>query len=422
MKHIRHFIIVCGCLIMSHAQAALNLELSQGVHSAMHISLKPFENDPSLKSGETFTQVIQNDLNHSGQFIVKKSSTTQAKPGSDATIAGSVTPAAGNQYQIHITLDNQFAHDNLSPQRVLAKNFTVPSGQLRSLAHHVSDLIYEKLTGVRGVFSTHLAYVLKLDKSNQPPYALMVSDADGHRPQALLRSYSPIMSPTWSPDGKSLYYVSFEKHRAQIFHQVIRSGKRTVVSGFPGINNAPAISPDGQHMALVLSQTGYLKIYEMNLKNHQLKALTHGQSIDTEPSYSPDGKYILFTSDRGGSPQIYRYDFSSQQIQRLTFDGSYSARARVFPNNQGFIMMHKQNGWFGIAKQSLQDHQLQMLTQAGSNESPSLAPNGQMIIYASKQGRRGVLSMVSIDGQVHIRLPASEGSVQEPAWSPFISS
>lgn len=422
MKHIRHFIIGCGCLIISHAQAALNLELSQGIHSAMHIQLNAFTNDPHLKSGETFTQVIQNDLNHSGQFVVKKSTTAQTTPSSDATIAGDITPVAGNRYRVHVTLDNQFAHHHQSPQRVMVQDFTVSSGQLRSLAHHVSDLVYEKLTGVRGIFSTHLAYVLKLDQKRQPPYALMVSDADGHRPQALLRSYSPIMSPTWSPDGKSLYYVSFENHRARIYGQVISTGKRTLISGFPGINNAPAISPDGKHMALVLSKTGSLKIYEMNLNNHALKALTHGRSIDTEPSYSPDGKYLLFTSDRGGSPQIYRYEFSSQQIKRLTFNGSYSARARVFPNNQGFVMMHKQDGWFGIAKQSMKDQQLQMLTQTGSNESPSLAPNGQMIIYASTLKGRGVLSMVSIDGQVHIRLPASEGSVQEPAWSPFISS
>lgn len=427
---------------MSPTYAALDLELTQGVTAAIPIAILPFTGPKILAPGDqSVTEVITNDLQNSGQFRVlgndKQAQASSQSPekvdyaywrkqGVNDLIVGAIRPLAGNRYQIAFTLIGVFnsAADNKSANNVLlSQSFEVSASGLRDLSHHISDLIYQKLTGVRGIFSTKIAYILVQHSSNQlSKYKLEVADADGFNPQALLVSNEPIMSPAWSPDGQRLAYVSFEKHRAQIFIQNLTTGKRQLISDAPGINGAPAFSPDGSKLALVLTKTGNPKIYVLDLTNHSLREITFGWSIDTEPAWSPDGKSLLFTSNRDGTPQIYDYSFDTAKTNRVTFSGNYNARASFMPGEQSIVMMHRGNNLFGIARQNLLSNQVQVLVQTGEDESPSLAPNGKMVIYATRYAGRGVLAQVSTDGRIKLRLPAREGTVQEPAWSPFLNS
>lgn len=421
--------------------AALDLELTQGINAALPIAVIPFANQQANVSGDkTLTQIISNDLQNSGQFRVKGSGLLGEQPttaeqidsevwrqrGVDDVLVGQIKSLGRHRFRVSFqlvsTVEAGAGADNQTSRVLLSQSYDTPQSGLRQLAHHISDLVYEKLTGVRGVFSTKIAYILVQRRRHQPTqYTLEVSDVDGFDQQVLLTSTQPIMSPAWSPDGRKLAYVSFEGHRSSIYVQNIATAKRELVASYPGINGAPAFSPDGSQLALVLTLTGNPKIYTYNLASKKLTRLTNGYAIDTEPSWASDGKSLLFTSNRGGNPQIYRYSFGNNQIERISFSGNYNARASYMPSEQNIIMMHRETGLFGIARENLDSGQIDVLVQTGEDESPSLSPNGKMIVYATKYGGRGVLALVSSDGKIKVRLPAREGSVQEPAWSPFLS-
>lgn len=422
-KRVLHALFILSLLsVCLSANAALDLELTQGINAAMPIAILP---------GSTpLTNIIKNDLQNSGQFRVKMPSTFSSTPVNldvwrkqrvNAVVVAKTSRLPMRRVKVSYRLISVFNNTKDQGDVLASESFTVAQKGLRTLAHHISDRIFEKLTGVRGIFSTKIAYVLVQRENGKPPrYQLVVADADGFNPQVLLSSRLPIMSPTWSPKGKQLAYVSFEKHRATIFVQNVATGKRWPVSRAPGVNGAPAFSPDGRKLAVVLTRSGNPKIYVLDLATRGLQQLTKGPSIDTEPSWSADGKTLLFTSNRGGSPQIYQYTLATKKIARLTFNGNYNARASYTPNEKDIVMMHREMGMFSIAKEDLSSGQVQVLARSGADESPSLAPNGQMILYATQYGGRGVLAVVSIDGRIKLRLPARNGSVQEPAWSPFL--
>lgn len=431
MLRISHVLLMALLSIwVVSAQAALDLELTQGVNAALPIAIIPFKNaKPNVPGNTTLSAVMKNDLQNSGQFRVKSQPTQTdgqgidfaalRKQGVNDVVVGDINFLGEDIYQVNLKLVSVFGNHDV----LLEKTYRVKQSGLRRLAHRLSDLVYEKLTGVRGIFSTQIAYVLVKRVPNKlPEFKLEISDIDGFEPHALLKSSQPIMSPTWLPDGSGIAYVSFENFRPEVYLQNLASGQRQLISTLPGINSAPAFSPDGTKLALVLSRTGNPKIYLLDIQSKQLTQLTHGSSIDTEPSWAPDGKSILFTSSRGGTPQIYRYYFSNKDIQRVTFDGNYNAHASFMPTEKSIVMMHRQTGLFGIARQDLANGRVLVLAQTGSDESPSVAPNGRMIIYATQYSGRGVLAVVSVDGRVKLRLPAREGSVQEPAWSPYLTS
>ncbi len=444
MKNIIKLSLICmGLFGLIPAHATLDLELTQGVSSAIPIAVSAFTNDSasSVPGNQAVSQIITNDLNNSGQFRVKNTPENSAAgnfdfaywrgQGVNDVVIGNVNALPNGKFQVQFRLMGLYAQNNAnqsdsSAATLLSQSFTTSREGLRTVSHHISDLVFQKLTGIRGVFNTKIAYILVNRQPNLPgrpmksQYRLEVADMDGYNPQTLLTSKQPIMSPSWDPDGKNIAYVSFENHEAGIYFQNIYNAHRQLVTRFPGINGAPAFSPDGQKMALVLAISGNPKIYLLDLASKKLTQLTQGSSIDTEPCFSPDGKSMIFTSDRGGSPQIYRYTLATGQTERLTFTGNYNARALYLPDERGIVMMHREGGLFSIAYQNLASGQFRTLTQAGSDESPSLAPNGQMIIYATDTAERGVLAMVSLNGRIKLKLPARDGSVQEPAWSPFL--
>ncbi|WP_051546199.1 Tol-Pal system beta propeller repeat protein TolB [Legionella lansingensis] len=400
---------------------AVDLELTQGINSALPIGISSFGSD---QMGQQLSGIVSNDLHFSGQFkIIAPPQSFAAQPsvsswrqaGADSVLTGEVRRIGYNRYEVNYELLDAVAQGRV----LLSKSYQISANELRPLAHHISDEVYQKLTGERGIFSTKIAYILVQRQGERAKYFLEVADVDGYNPQSLLVSTEPIMSPTWSPDGRQLAYVSFEKKKAQIFTVDVATGRRRLVTDFTGINNAPAWSVDGRHLAVVLSKGGSPKIYSIDLSNGSMKQLTFGEAIDTEPRYSPDGRSLLFTSGRGGSPQVYRLSLADGRVSRVTYEGNYNARASYTPDQKHVVMLHREDKSFNIAVQDEGGHVTQ-LTFAPLDESPSLSPNGRLILYATRHNDQGVLGVVSIDGRIKMRLPAREGDVQDPAWSPYL--
>lgn len=394
------------------AHAALELELTQGIEGAIPITVKTFQNEPSLKLA--LTNIVRADLRNSGRFYVADNNKK-----SDNIVDGKITMTSPNQFKVDFDIIDSLSSAEGSRTVLLSKTYAFNDKNIRMLGHRIADDIYSKLVGKKGFFNTKIAYVLIRNKSGRAnQYHLMIADVDGYNAKPLLTSDEPIMSPRWAPDGQRLAYVSFEKKRASIFVQNIINGHREAVAQFYGINGAPSWSPDGKKLAMVLSKSGYPKIYVLELTTRKLTQLTYGDSIDTEPSWSPDGQTLLFTSNRSGGPQIYQLSANGGEPSRLTFNGTYNTTASYSSDGRSVVMLHKEDGMFVIALQDLDTDHVEILTKHGRDQSPSLAPNDDMILFASRHGIRQVLGMVSVDGRVRLRIPSLEGDVREPAWSP----
>ncbi|OGV27434.1 MAG: Tol-Pal system beta propeller repeat protein TolB [Legionellales bacterium RIFCSPHIGHO2_12_FULL_37_14] len=407
-------------MLLTKVVFALDLELTQGLHAALPVGVESFGQSEAASS---LTSIIRQDFAHSGQFKLIQAMpdspvTMWRAAGADSVLKGSLVKDSSGKYDVRINLLDTVA----GGEKVLNRQFLVSNDELRSLAHYISDLVYEKLTGEKGVFSTRIAYIWVRNFHGSLRYSLEIADSDGSNPQSLLTSSEPIMSPSWSPDGRKIACVSFEKRRSQIFIVNVETGERQLVTSFPGINGAPAWSPDGKSLALVLSKVGNPKIYKVDLANGQMQQLTFGNSIDTEPHFSHDGKSIIFTSGRGGTPQIYRLNLNDGKITRLTFVGNYNARASLTPNQAELVMLHREDGHFSIAVQNIVTGEVNILSDDGNavDESPSISPNGRMVLYATSKNDKGMLEIASIDGRIHLRLPSKDGNVQEPSWSPFL--
>ena len=447
--------IVTGILLLLgitfQAQGRLNIDITQGMVGGVPIAVTTSLQERSAAGRQgngsfaEIAQIIRNDLKMCGRFdplfpdqLPRFTSLTQETDlgawqgvGVENAVLGAVVPAGKDFYTVSFQLLDVYKGSKTaggqaggsSPVLTAKTYHGIRQQDFRALAHHISDVIYEKLTGIRGAFSTRIAYVMVLKTLEGMRYSLEVADADGFHPQTLVKSREPLMSPSWSPDGRQIAYVSFEKHRAEIYIADVSTGHRQLLSQFSGINGAPAWSPDGRTLAFVLSKTGSPKLYVMDIASKQLKQITDGYSIDTEPAWSADGRSLYFTSNRGGKPQIYRLNIASGKAERITFVGNYNARPMLTPDGKYLVMMHREDKAdnFHIASQELATGQVSVLTHARLDESPTLSPNGAMVLYGTQEGDRQILGLVTLDGRGQLRLPAREGSVQEPAWSPFLS-
>jgi TolB protein len=411
--------------------AEITIEVDRGYDNPKKISVVPFGVGPGVTGAENPSAIISFDLARSGQFAPTPPENMLSMPTRPAEVLFRDWKVLGSEYVVIGRTEMQpdgnlavsyYLYDVLSEKQLANARFTGPPSKLRDMAHRVSDEVYEKLTGIPGAFSTQIVYVLAQGLGTpNARFRLELADADGARPQTLLESREPILSTAWSPDGKRVAYVSFERKKPSILLHEVATGTRTVLTDFPGLNSAPAFSPDGKTLALVLSRDGDPEIYTMNLATRELRRITRQRSIDTEPSWTPDGKSLVFTSDRGGKPQIYQVELATGLTSRLTFDGDYNARGRMLPDGKHLIFVHRSNGVFHIALMNLERQRLMVLTSTSLDESPSIAPNGTMLIYATQDRGRGILAVVSIDGTVKYRLPSSVGDVREPAWSPFLN-
>ena len=404
--------------------------IDQGVDDPIRIAVVPFALSEDLDSADNLDKLIRFDLARSGQFdpvapenMLSYPSTQDAVFFRDWRILQTAYLVIGQaQTNALGQIDVSYQLFDVATQSQLQSvSFAISRDQWRDVGHKIADLVYTEVTGVRGAFSTKILYVLAQDIGTQNArYKLQVADVDGERARTLFDSSEPILSAGWSPDGRRVAYVSFDTGRPSIILQDIDGPNRERLTNFRGINGSPVFSPDGRQLAMVLSRSGDPEVFVMNLETRKLRRITRHPAIDTEPSWSPDGKYLVFTSDRGGKPQIYQLELATNFLERLTFVGDYNARARLLPDGRHLVFVHRRNGVFHIAWQDLLEDRLLVLTESSLDESPSLAPNGAMLIYATQDQNKGILAVVSVDGRVKYRLPSSAGDVREPAWSPFL--
>lgn len=432
MKLYKYIFAVLSVLLVSlPLKAELRIEVTQGVDKPTPLAVVPFSWNGGYGMSEDVAGVIANDFARSGLFRVMDRDNMLSNPtrqnevafrdwrslGQEFLVIGRMSPAQGDAVRVEYEV-----YDVIKEELILRDARVGSRNGLRDIAHVIADNIYEYLTGVKGAFYTRILYVTaqQLGPDNYR-FQLRMADSDGARPRTILESKEPIMSPSWSRDARRVAYVSFESTRPAIYIQDLRTGQRQKIQSFKGLNGAPAWSPDGSKMALVLSKDGNPEVYILDLLKRKLTRMTHHYGIDTEPSWAPDGRSIIFTSDRGGLPQIYQMHLKSRTIDRLTYEGNYNGRGSLTQDGRFLAMVHRgADNVFRIAVQDLKTSRIDVLTETFLDESPTIAPNGSMILYATQKGTRGVLGGVTLDGNVRFLLPDSQGHVREPAWSPYL--
>ncbi|NIX94368.1 Tol-Pal system protein TolB [Pseudomonas fulva] len=432
IKRLRGLLVMLCCVAGMAVAEEKNILVTSGSDRATPIAVVPFAVQGGSVLPEDMADIIGNDLRNSGYYspIPRQNMISQPSQASEVifrdwkalgaqyVMVGSIVPSGGR-------LQVQYALFNVATeQQVLTGSVAGGTDQLRDMSHYIADQSFEKLTGIKGAFSTRMLYVTaERFSTNNTRYTLQRSDYDGARAVTLLQSREPILSPRFAPDGKRIAYVSFEQKRPRIFVQHIDTGRREQVTNFEGLNGAPAWSPDGSRLAFVLSKDGNPDIYVMNVASRQISRVTAGPGINTEPFWGKDGNTLYFTSDRGGKPQIYKQSVSGGSAERVTFVGNYNANPKLSADEKTLVMIHRQQGFtnFKVAAQDLQRGSVKILSETSLDESPTVAPNGTMLIYATRQQGRGVLMLVSLNGRVRLPLPTAQGEVREPSWSPYLN-
>ncbi|MEM6159982.1 Tol-Pal system beta propeller repeat protein TolB [Erwinia sp. P6884] len=430
MKQVFRVAVSFLLLFVAVAHAEVRIEITQGVNTARPIGVVPFKWEGQGAAPEDIGGIVAADLRNSGKFNPldrsrlpqQPTSAAEVQPaawtalGIDAVIIGQVQPGADGSYLVSY----QLVDTSGNPGAVLAQNqFKVTKQWLRYAAHTASDETFEKLTGIKGAFRTRIAYVVQTN-GGQFPYELRVSDYDGYNQFVVHRSPQPLMSPAWSKDGSKVAYVTFESGKSALVVQTLANGAIKQVASFPRHNGAPAFSPDGSKLAFALSKTGSLNLYVMDLASGQIRQITDGRYNSTEPSWFPDSQSLAYTSDQAGRPQIYKISASGGTPQRLTWEGGQNQDADVSSDGKSMVMISTNGGAQHVARQDLETGAVQQLTDTFLDETPSLAPNGTMVIYSSTQGMGSILQLVSTDGRFKARLPATDGQVKFPAWSPYL--
>ena len=412
--------LVAATLPALPALAQFRVEVSGVGLTQLPIAIATFRGE--AQAPQKIGAIVRADLERSGMFrpvdttgIVADENTRPdlaawKQKGADSMVTGSVSPMADGRFDVRLRL-----WDIVRGQDLGGQSYTVGPADLRLSAHRISDFVYEKLTGEKGVFSTRIAYVTKAAQK----YNLWVADSDGEGAQSALTSPEPIISPSWSPNGSQLAYVSFESRKPVIYSHDVATGKRRLLANFRGSNSAPAWSPDGKQLVATLSRDGGSQLYAVGLNGGEPKRLTQSSSIDTEPAFSPDGRYLYFVSDRGGAPQIYRMSPGGGNAERVTFNGTYNISPAVSPDGRWLAYISRVGGAFKLHVMELATGTVTPITETTADESPSFAPNSRLIVYATQQQGREALMTTTLDGKIKARLSGASGDIREPDWGPF---
>jgi len=421
-RSLRAILLAAASLAVGLAHAQLTIDITTSGGRQVPIAVMPFSGDSSQP--QLVGEVIGADLSRTGLFKLVNTSGVTPLPtepsevnfgdwtsrSAEALVIGKIEPVSEGRLEVRFRL-----FDVAKQSQLASYSYVVAPAQLRATAHRIADVIYERLTGDKGVFSTKITYVVKRGRR----YELQVADADGFNAQSVLASNEPIMSPSWSPDGSRLAYVSFDQKKPIVVVQNLAQGTTRVVANFRGNNSAPAWSPDSRYLAVALSKDGLTQVYRVPATGGDAERLTESAGIDTQPNYSPDGQWIAFTSDRGGSPQVYRMPAAGGPAQRLTFEGTYNVGPRYSPDGKSIAFVQREGARYRIASLELSTGQVTVLTDGTLDDSPTYAPNGKMILYEAQVAGRGQLAAVSGDGRVRQRLTSAAGDVQDPAWGPM---
>lgn len=423
--------LIAALTCAGSARAQLEVVITDLNIQPIPIAVVPFGWDGPGAAPFDLAGLIATDLANSGRFQAIPEENMIGRPTRptdvrfadwqildvDHVLIGQLSDAGAGRYDIAFQL-----FDVVRAQQLLGFRLSASAADLRAAGHRIADMAFEEIIGIPGIFSTRIAYVNEQrDAAGESVYRLIVADSDGENAEEVTRSDLPLMSPAWSPDGRRLAYVSFEGNRSRIFVQTLSSGNRAVVSQRAGVNGSPAFSPDGRRLALTLSRDGNLDVFTLDLTTQVLIQITRNGAVDTEPTWSQDGRHIYFTSDRSGRPQVYRVQADAgQRAERVTFEGTYNARPRMSPNGEELAVVHLQQSNYRIASVDPNRGILNVVLSRGQlDESPSFAPNGDTIIFATRRGGQGVLAMVSAGGRIQRDIVSVAGDVREPVWSPF---
>jgi len=418
-------------LVKAEQRPDIQIEITRGNDTPVRVAVVPFEWRERKALAEDPASIVVNDLKFSGRIETLPAAQMLSLPHNREQVFYRDWKLVKADFLVIGRLYIHQAQEGKRNLRLRYEMFNIPEEKLifsheiegeevdlRDMAHHVSDQIFYAITRIPGVFSTQIMYITAVGPFQNKRYSLTIADADGHRPSTLFSSYEPIMSPAWAPDGKKVAYVSYERNsKPAIYLHHLDTGRKEQLTNYPGLNGAPSFSPDGRYLAFVLSKGGNPDIYTLELETRVLRRITRNREIDTEPDWTSDGKSLIFTSNRGAQPQIYMIELESLSVERLTYEGDYNARGRMLPDGSGLIMVHRKNGIFHISLLDLERRRLRDLTETSLDESPSIAPNGNMLIYATKEGDREILAAVDVDARVRFNLPSVSGDIREPAWS-----
>jgi len=439
------FAFVLFAVVSSNLFAEIEIVITEGMDNARPVAVLPFSwQGTDSKASQDAAAVIASDLRRSGRFNpMPRHELLQnvdnydevnvdlwKEKGIEAVVVGRITQVPDGRLKVAYELIDVYRKTQevrngklytVNRNKLDSYSAFIQPKNLRFHSHRIADRIYEKLTGEKGAFATRIAYVT-VDRKAKISHRLMVADSDGYAPQQLFESSQSIMSPAWSPDAQQLAYVSFENGRSEVFiKDIYKATKAQRVAAFEGINSAPAFSPDGKRLALTLSRDGNPEIYVLDLTTQRFSRITNHYGIDTEANWTPDGQSLTFTSDRGGRPQIYRKNLFGDKAVRMTYEGNYNASSSFTPDGKTMVLINRTAGVFHVAVQDVESGTMQTITETRLDESPSLAPNGSMIIYATIYRGRQVLSVVSTDGRFKARLPSKKGEVKAPVWSPYLN-
>ena len=422
-------LITASLFFLSTLSGQLRIEIKGGLEDPINVAVVPMQWNLDSPQDLFVHEVIKSDLESFGEFYVLPPKNMLSLPSSKEEVFFKDWRILGTDFlvigdiglsEVENEIKVSFFIFDIVKERLIHKGLVFGTEKsLRRISHKISDIIYSKIYDIPGIFSTQIAYIDKPSASD-PNYNLMISDLDGFQSLSLFSSPQPLMSPSWSPDKKKIAYVSFEEGTSRIFIQQLSNAQRFGLKLERGINSSPNWSPNGDKLSAVLSRTGNPDIFIYDLKLSTWIQITNHFGIDTEPDWSPDSNKILFTSNRSGSPQLYEANVKTNRIKRITFDGTYNARGRYLPNGKDIVFVHRRNGVFHIAKQNLRSGNINILTDTSLDESPTVSPNGNVVIYATKDGNKDILAGITLDGKTKFIMPSLKGEAREPSWSPLI--